>query len=410
MRSRPFAGIAITATIFAVVLVAPERADAVTGSYVSTCTVSPAPNPEPSTRTLNYSVTAPAAVDPGEHFAVTVSVDFAVSAVSTIGVMYLPVTGAAPDLWFSDPNSALVSAAPGASEISGTVWFTATGALGTDVQLSIGTIGQATLIGDVMVSETCSGAGVVATIPIGDGPDPPSGGPTVSIGDVAISEGTNGAAHRALVPVTLSEPMAQDQTVEVVIPGSATRTIRFNAGVNGTKVVQWLSIPIVPDLIVESGESIALSLQNPVGGASIGDGNGIVTILDDDTLEGAGLSIGDISLVEGDAGTVKLRVSVTLNAPLASSVTANLDIVSATASCGAIGTGADCRSQATRTLTILPGRTSRTFTVTLYPDGTDETDESFLLSLSNVNAGGSPVQVPRPSATVTILDDDGPLP
>ncbi|RLE23906.1 MAG: hypothetical protein DRJ50_05455, partial [Actinobacteria bacterium] len=55
-----------------------------------------------------------------------------------------------------------------------------------------------------------------------------------------------------------------------------------------------------------------------------------------------------------------------------------------------------------------PATTSRTFEVTIQPDGDTEIDETLLLQLGNPSAGlmlGSPTQ-----ATLTILDDDGPPP
>src|SRR5262245_50022081 len=92
-------------------------------------------------------------------------------------------------------------------------------------------------------------------------------------------------------------------------------------------------------------------------------------------LMAATLAISDVSVVEGDHGTVNAVFTVTLSEPATGTVTVNY------------GT-ADCTAQASRdyeaaagTLTFAPGETSKAITVAVRGDQRLEAHETFFVNL-----------------------------
>src|SRR5205085_5089781 len=132
-----------------------------------------------------------------------------------------------------------------------------------------------------------------------------------------------------------------------------------------------------------------------------GDGNFLAS---SGTLAGGGqvvksqLSIANVSLTEGDAGTKSFNFTVTLSQ--ASTVTAKVDFAT---SDGTAKAGSDYVATS-GTLTFNPGDTQKTVTVLVNGDTLNETDETFFVTLSNpVNA-----TITQAQATGTIKNDDGP--
>jgi len=73
---------------------------------------------------------------------------------------------------------------------------------------------------------------------------------------------------------------------------------------------QTISVPVLGDVLDENDESFNVDLSGAVD-ATISDALGIGTISDDDAMPS--LSIGDVSVVEGNAGTVNAVFTVTLS-------------------------------------------------------------------------------------------------
>lgn len=118
--------------------------------------------------------------------------------------------------------------------------------------------------------------------------------PTLSINDVTVNEGDpdpNGGDvfNLATFTITLSAP--SQQTVSVLAStqsGTATGDVDFVAGsitltIDPGKTSQTVSVFVRGDLIVEGTEQFFLNLSNPVN-ATIADGQGVGTIVDDDSL------------------------------------------------------------------------------------------------------------------------------
>lgn len=111
------------------------------------------------------------------------------------------------------------------------------------------------------------------------------------------------------------------------------------------------------------------------------------------------VSIGDATIVEGDAGTSYVEVLVTLSAAATQEVS-----VAYTTADGSARTARADYFAASGTLTFLPGETKKTIQVTIKGDTTVEPDETFIVRLSNlVNAAPD-----RLTGIVTIRNDDLP--
>ena len=116
----------------------------------------------------------------------------------------------------------------------------------------------------------------------------------VSIADVQFTE-TDGLAN-ARVPVTLNKATADEVSVDVAtVAGTAfesddfqavSQTLTFAPGVARIDV----TVPIVGDTVEEGVETLSLVASNPMGGAVILDGEGIVTVVDDDGWNLQGVS------------------------------------------------------------------------------------------------------------------------
>ena len=108
-----------------------------------------------------------------------------------------------------------------------------------------------------------------------------------------------------------------------------------------------------------------------------------------------------VTLLEGDTGTVDATFTVSLSNPSTSVLTVDYS----TADGSATAAGGDYMS-ASGQLTFQPTELSKTVTIQINGDPTEETDENFFVNLSN--AVGAPIEVGQSSVTIT--DDDGPGP
>jgi dienelactone hydrolase len=107
------------------------------------------------------------------------------------------------------------------------------------------------------------------------------------------------------------------------------------------------------------------------------------------------LSVGDVTIVEGNSGRHVAKVPVTLAAP--SLVT---ETVSYTANSGSAVSGVDYVAR-TGTITFLPGAVSKTIAVTVLGDITAEPDATIDIEITSSTA-----TITKDSGTITILDDD----
>src|SRR3989442_1314802 len=157
--------------------------------------------------------------------------------------------------------------------------------------------------------------------------------------------------------------LARNLTGQTIAAGQSTYT--FDVTVNG-------------DTTIEPNETFLVNVTS-VSGASIGDGQGMGTIINDDTPS---LSVGDVSANEGDSGTSTFTVTIssTLPAP-AGGITFDI----ATADGTAAATSSDYFARSLSKQTIPEGQTSYTFDVTVNGDMLVEPNETFSVSITNVS-------------------------
>jgi hypothetical protein len=79
-------------------------------------------------------------------------------------------------------------------------------------------------------------------------------------------------------------------------------TVTFAAG----QTTRTVTVHVNGDLLNENNETYSLNLSGPTN-ATIGDGQGIGTIVDDDGLPS--LSINDVTVTEGDSAGRRTRTS-----------------------------------------------------------------------------------------------------
>ena len=222
--------------------------------------------------------------------------------------------------------------------------------------------------------------------------------PTLSVNDIIVTEG-NSATLNATFTVTLSAVSGQAVTVNyatangsAVEPNdfaSSTGTLTFAPG----EITKTILVAVKGDVLDEVNESFNVNLSTPVN-ATIADGVGLGTLTDDDASPT--LTINDVTVIEGNTGTVNATFTVTLSAESGQAVTVNY----ATANGTAIQP-ADYASNI-GTLTFAPGETTKTFTVVVNGDTLDEINEAFNVNLSTpVNA-----TIADGTGVGTITDDD----
>ncbi len=227
--------------------------------------------------------------------------------------------------------------------------------------------------------------------------------PAVSIDDVAVEEGDPGDTVLATFDVSLSQPSAEEVLVSyATIDGNATEgldylsrvgTLAFPPGITSLPV----EIEILADALDEPDETFAVDLSFPRA-ATLADGQGIGTILDDDPS--VSLTISGVTVEEGDplpegTGTVDAVFELTLDRP--SNRAVRVDYATAD---GTAEVGLDYQ-EAFGYLEIPPGATSATITVKVLSDLAPEDVETFLLLLRNPDG----VVLVDTQATGTILDD-----
>jgi chitinase len=225
---------------------------------------------------------------------------------------------------------------------------------------------------------------------------------------IQFSFGAGSATTTALFTVTLSKASTQAVTVQYgTANGTATAGSDYSA-VSGTisfapgETSKTIAVPVTRDLIAEATETFALQLASP-SGATLARTSALATIQDDDTVAPPptpSASIGNVTVVEGNAGTTTARFTVTLS----SAASGPVSIVYATAN-GTATAGSDYTAKS-GTLTFAAGETSKTIDVLVTGDTAVETNETFVVNLSS--ASGATIATAQ--ATGTITNDDQPPP
>jgi uncharacterized repeat protein (TIGR01451 family) len=223
--------------------------------------------------------------------------------------------------------------------------------------------------------------------------------PSLTISDASVLEGNSGTTDM-IFSVNLGPPSPGTVTVNYVTAGqTATIGVDFLA-TNGSlsfapgETNKTVIVRVIGDTLYETNETLLVVLSSAVN-ANIADSQGIGTILNDDPLPT--VSVGNVSVVEGDAGTTNAAFRVSLSAASGLATTVSYSTVSGTATAGSDFTAVS------GSVGFAPGVTNMTVNVPVIGDTTIESDEMFSLQLSNpVNA-----TLGVSLGTGTILNDDG---
>ena len=223
--------------------------------------------------------------------------------------------------------------------------------------------------------------------------------PSLSVGNRTVTEGSSGTVN-ATFTVTLSEPSFTAVTVGwATANGTAVQPADYTAGsgtltFNPRETSKTVTVAVKGDTLDEANETFSVVLSGSSANATIADGTGTGTITDDDAAPS--LSVNDVTVTEGNAGTVNATFTVALSAVSGQTVTVAYGTADGTARQPADYTAAS------GTLTFTAGQTSKTVVVAVKGDVLDEANENFSLGLSSpVNA-----TVADANGIGTITDDD----
>ncbi len=222
--------------------------------------------------------------------------------------------------------------------------------------------------------------------------------PSLSVNDVSIAEGNTGTLLAGF-EVKLSQASLETVTVEygtsngTAVAGSdytaTSGTISFAPG----ETTKTIAIPVNGDLLDEFDETLTVNLAN-ASKATIGDAQGIGTIIDNDPIPS--LAVNDVTISEGNSGSKNAVFTVSLSAASGKTVTVNFATANGTATAGVDYTA---RSG---TLTFNPGETSKTVSVPIIGDTVVEGNETFSVNLS----GASNATIADTQGVATISNDD----
>lgn len=226
-----------------------------------------------------------------------------------------------------------------------------------------------------------------------------------SIDDVSVTE-TDAAGVNAVFTVTLTDTTpprnAHRGTLATVdfttVAGSALAPDDFTTTAGtlsfGAPGTQTISVPIVGDLLDEATENFTVLLSNATV-ATIADDTGLGTINDNDAAPS--LSINDVTLVEGNAGSTNATLTVTLSAASGQTVT-----VTATAADGSATAADNDYAATTVPLTFMPGQLTQSVNVPINGDTNVEPDETLFVNLSAVGNA----TIADGQGQITITNDD----
>ncbi len=171
--------------------------------------------------------------------------------------------------------------------------------------------------------------------------------------------------------------------------GTAGESHTFEVTVNGDMLVEPTEIFTVPlSTISASGRDVVIS-------GPLGTGTG--TITNDDA---ATISIDNVTLAEGDAGTVNFVFNVTLSKVVSTAVSVDFATANGTA-----GAGDYNSNSGTVTFPANGAGQTQTITIQVIGDVLGEANETFNVNLSNI-VGSANVTFADAQGLGTILDDD----
>ncbi|CAN5519538.1 hypothetical protein BH18ACT16_BH18ACT16_13510 [soil metagenome] len=205
---------------------------------------------------------------------------------------------------------------------------------------------------------------------------------TLSVSDQRVGEGNTGTLTTASFLVTLSQPTPTPVTVGYSTADGTATALGLDYATADDQITlapgdtsATIDISVIGDNLPEAAtENFTVTLANPVG-ARISDGTATGSIIDD---EGSPVvSARDAtSIAEGDTGTTAATFELKLSHASLSQVSVDYATAAGTAT-----SAIDYEAIPPSTLDFPAGTTTRTVTVQVVGDVTDEADELFTLEL-----------------------------
>ena len=233
--------------------------------------------------------------------------------------------------------------------------------------------------------------------------------PSISVRDVVVVEGNAGTTQATFV-VALSGPAAQSVSFSFATAnGTATAGSDYIAA-SGTgsfapgEIEKPVVVLVNGDTVDETQETFFLDISN-VQNATVSSSRGNGFIVDDD---GPTISINDVSVTEGNAGTKAATFTLTLSGPSVEPIA-----IRAISTPGTATASSDYNS-INLVVTFQPGTVTRTFDVQIVGDTNLESNETFSVNLSEpfgtTNADGTGVGTILDDDTLLMLEESGPAP
>jgi hypothetical protein len=203
--------------------------------------------------------------------------------------------------------------------------------------------------------------------------------PSLSINDPSVVEGNAGTKVMTF-KITPSGSSPSGMSVHFAITGgtatSGSDYVPLAAGNRNWPAnnsdPRGIKVTIKGDKLDESNETIVVTLSSPVN-ATIADGTGVGTIVDDDGAPG--LTVHDTGIDEGDVGTTAATFKVTLSSASTHTVTVHY-----TTADGSAVAPSDYATK-TGTITFAPGQKTKTVKINVKGDTHVEPNEVFYLNL-----------------------------
>lgn len=235
-----------------------------------------------------------------------------------------------------------------------------------------------------------------------------SGAPAFSVSEAAAVEGGGlvfTVVKNGVGAASVSYASANGTAGAGADYNAVSGTLSFAAGESSKTV----AVATIDDSVDEPGETLSLNLSGPSAGSTIGDGQGVGTLFDNDEAPPPPpppppvFSIGDASAAEG--GILQFTVIKTGATVASFGFTYEATHGTATASWDPNNPGDFHRTMAN--IFFAPSETSKTISILSVDDGFDESNETLLVNLSNPTGGAT---ISDSQGVGTILDNDDPPP
>jgi hypothetical protein len=233
--------------------------------------------------------------------------------------------------------------------------------------------------------------------------------PSISVRDVSVVEGNSGTTQATFV-VALSA--ASSQTVScsfATANGTATAGADYVATAGGVtfapgEVEKPVVVLVNGDTVDEAQETFFLDISN-VQNATVSSNRGTGFIVDDD---GPTISVNDVTVTEGNAGTKAATFTLTLSGPSVEAIAVRAITTPGTA------TASTDYNPVNVVVIFQPGTVTRTVDVDVIGDTTLEPNETFSLNLSEpfgtTIADGEGIGTILDDDVLLILEESGPTP